>query len=183
MERAAKGTMNSVPNPRRQGHRFSWDRVRSGSRLTIVSLASARSSSVDLQSRNFRSESLIHAHAKVIADAAGNESHMSTNWKVRFCAAAVLASVAPDTSHAGEYCMSYNCGTYCGFTSIATCNASASGIGGACSAAPPDNTSPRATSRQRALPQDSLAEVPPGTRITAGRQPRIPIRHHRRPAM
>jgi hypothetical protein len=104
---------------------------------------------------------------------------MSTIWKLRHCAAILFASIATDAANAAQYCMAYNCGTYCSFTSLAQCSASASGIGGICSAALPDNASSQATLRQRALPQDALAEVSPGARMSRGRQPKILIRHHR----
>ncbi|MBR0847962.1 DUF3551 domain-containing protein [Bradyrhizobium diazoefficiens] len=106
---------------------------------------------------------------------------MSTIWKLRLCATIMFASIATDAANAAQYCMSYNCGTYCDFASLAQCNASASGIGGSCAAALPDNASSQAALGQRALPQDAMAQVSPGARMSRGRQPKI-IRHHRGPA-
>jgi len=107
---------------------------------------------------------------------------MSTIWKLRLCATIMFASIATDAANAAQYCMSYNCGTYCDFTSLAQCNASASGIGGSCAAAVPDSASSQAALGQRALPQDAMARVSPGARMSRGRQPKILIRHHRGPA-
>ena len=107
---------------------------------------------------------------------------MSKIWKLRLCAAILFAGIATDAANAAQYCMSYNCGTYCDFTSLAQCNASASGIGGACAAALPDNVSSQATFGQPALPQDAMAQVTPGARMSRGRQPKMLIRHHRGPA-
>jgi hypothetical protein len=99
---------------------------------------------------------------------------MSTIWKLRYCATILFASIVTDAANAAQYCMSYNCGTYCSFTSLAQCNASAFGIGGACSAALPDNASSQASLRQRAFAQDA--------RLSRGGQSKILIRHHRGPA-
>ena len=107
---------------------------------------------------------------------------MSTIWKLRLCATIMFASIATDAANAAQYCMSYNCGTYCDFTSLAQCNASASGIGGSCAAAVPDSASSQAALGQRALPQDAMARVSPGARMSRGRQPKIQIRHRRGPA-
>jgi Protein of unknown function (DUF3551) len=56
-------------------------------------------------------------------------------------ALALLVHVAPSDAHEAitatpaQYCLNYNDGgTDCGFTSLAQCNATASGIGAECSA-------------------------------------------------
>ena len=101
---------------------------------------------------------------------------MSTIWKLRYCAAIVFASIATDAAKAAQYCMSYNCGTYCSFTSLAQCNASASGIGGSCAAALSDNLSSQASFGQRTLPQDAMAEVSPGARMSRWPEALVPTR-------